>query len=410
MLQQQQSEAVQATAHEDGGATARSRSARGSAPGARPTSVAAPSDTGRHEGQQPGGAGGRPPSGARRRRHPPLARLLPAVPAPARPVVVTTAPHSLPGSSPGRLAGPARRAGAGRGGDHPQLAARWPGRPRAGGAGDGLAGALAGPAVGGRASRCASRAALLTPRAALDGPAEVVDGAADPPGARLLDVVAVMDRLRSPGGCPWDAEQTHASLRPYLLEEAYEAYAAIEDGDADGLREELGDVLLQVVFHARLAEEADPPWSVDDVAAGLVAKLVRRHPHVFARRPRAGRARGQLGRAQGGREGPHLGHRGRAARAAGARAGGQAPGRGAAGSARPCPAYDGLGRRAVGAGRAAAARRASTRRRRCAAVARRLPRRPRGGRAGARAEGMDPAELTPEDWAARWRTPAGRRG
>jgi XTP/dITP diphosphohydrolase len=104
----------------------------------------------------------------------------------------------------------------------------------------------------------------------------------DRPGARLLDVVAIMDRLRSPGGCPWDAEQTHESLMPYLLEEAYEAYAALEDGDGDALREELGDVLLQVVFHARLAEERADGWSIDDVAAGLVDKLTRRHPHVFA--------------------------------------------------------------------------------------------------------------------------------
>lgn len=111
---------------------------------------------------------------------------------------------------------------------------------------------------------------------------EQVHGAYDPPGARLLDVVAVMDRLRSPGGCPWDAEQTHASLMPYLLEEAYEAYQALEDGDLVDLREELGDVLLQVAFHARLAQEAEVPWSIDDVAGDLVDKLVRRHPHVFA--------------------------------------------------------------------------------------------------------------------------------
>ncbi len=111
---------------------------------------------------------------------------------------------------------------------------------------------------------------------------EVVYGSYDPPGARLLDVVAVMDRLRSPGGCPWDAQQSHESLKPYLLEEAYEAYAAIEDGDRADLREELGDVLLQVAFHARLAQEHDEPWSIDDVAGDLVDKLVRRHPHVFA--------------------------------------------------------------------------------------------------------------------------------
>ncbi|MEX2291342.1 MAG: MazG family protein [Mycobacteriales bacterium] len=111
---------------------------------------------------------------------------------------------------------------------------------------------------------------------------EQVPGSYDPPGARLLDVVAVLDRLRSPGGCPWDAEQTHESLKPYLLEEAYEAYQALEDGNAADLREELGDVLLQVAFHARLAQEGEPAWSIDDVAGDLVDKLVRRHPHVFA--------------------------------------------------------------------------------------------------------------------------------
>ncbi len=121
---------------------------------------------------------------------------------------------------------------------------------------------------------------------------EVVYGSWDPPGARLLDVVAVMDRLRSPGGCPWDAEQTHASLAPYLLEEAYEMLDAIEADDVELLREELGDVLLQVVFHSRLAQErpGEEGWSVDDVAGDLVAKLVRRHPHVFADRRVSGAA------------------------------------------------------------------------------------------------------------------------
>ncbi|WNV76410.1 MazG family protein [Geodermatophilus sp. DSM 44513] len=111
---------------------------------------------------------------------------------------------------------------------------------------------------------------------------EVVEPAA-PPGARLLDVVRVMDVLRSPGGCPWDAGQTHASLRGYLLEEAHEAYDAIVDDDPVAMREELGDVLLQVVFHARVAAEAGPDrrFTVDDVAGDLVDKLVRRHPHVF---------------------------------------------------------------------------------------------------------------------------------
>ena len=113
--------------------------------------------------------------------------------------------------------------------------------------------------------------------------ADAVAGATEPAGARLLDVVAVMDRLRSPGGCPWDAEQTHASLRGYLLEEAHEAYDAIVDDDPGAMREELGDVLLQVAFHARVAAEAAPDrrFDVDDVAGDLVDKLVRRHPHVF---------------------------------------------------------------------------------------------------------------------------------
>jgi XTP/dITP diphosphohydrolase len=98
----------------------------------------------------------------------------------------------------------------------------------------------------------------------------------------LRTLVAVMDRLRSPGGCPWDAEQTHRSLVPYLLEESHELVEAIEQDDRAGLREELGDVLLQVVFHARLAQEdPDDPFDLDDVAAELTAKLVRRHPHVF---------------------------------------------------------------------------------------------------------------------------------
>src|SRR3954447_5952888 len=110
---------------------------------------------------------------------------------------------------------------------------------------------------------------------------EVVAGSYDLPGARLLDAVAGMDRLRSPGGCPWDAQQTHASLGKYLLEEAYEAYEAIEEGNSEALREEMGDVLLQVLFHARLAQEQADGWDIDDAAGDLVAKLVNRHPHVF---------------------------------------------------------------------------------------------------------------------------------
>ena len=114
---------------------------------------------------------------------------------------------------------------------------------------------------------------------------EMVVGSWDVPGSRLLDAVAVMDRLRSPGGCPWDAKQTHESLAKYLTEEAAETVEAIESGDREHLAEELGDVLLQVLFHARVAEdasEADERFDIDDVAGGLVAKLVRRHPHVFA--------------------------------------------------------------------------------------------------------------------------------
>ncbi len=110
---------------------------------------------------------------------------------------------------------------------------------------------------------------------------EVLHGSYDVPGARLLDLVTVMDRLRT--SCPWDREQTHESLVRYLLEEAYETLEAIETGDYTHLREELGDLLLQVYFHARIAaEDPDDPFTIDDVAGGIVDKLVHRHPHVFA--------------------------------------------------------------------------------------------------------------------------------
>lgn len=92
-----------------------------------------------------------------------------------------------------------------------------------------------------------------------------------------------MDRLRSPGGCPWDAEQSHDSLVKFLLEESYEFIEAVETNDREAMREELGDVLLQVYFHARMAEEhPTDPFSIEDVAQGVAEKLVRRHPHVFA--------------------------------------------------------------------------------------------------------------------------------
>ena len=102
--------------------------------------------------------------------------------------------------------------------------------------------------------------------------------------AALLDVVGLMDTLRSPGGCPWDAEQTHASLAPYAVEEAHEVAEAAESGDLGALREELGDLLLQVLFHARVAAErpeSEGGFALTEVAEGLAAKLRRRHPHVF---------------------------------------------------------------------------------------------------------------------------------
>ncbi|MCB2177384.1 MAG: MazG family protein [Actinomycetales bacterium] len=98
----------------------------------------------------------------------------------------------------------------------------------------------------------------------------------------LADLIAVMDRLRSPGGCPWDAEQTAESLVAYAVEEVYEVAEAVETGDRAHLREELGDLLLQVVFQARVAQEhPTEPFDLEDVAAGIAAKLRRRHPHVF---------------------------------------------------------------------------------------------------------------------------------
>ena len=108
---------------------------------------------------------------------------------------------------------------------------------------------------------------------------EILAASYDGVGMRLLDLVAVMDRLRRE--CPWDREQTHRSLATYLLEETYETLEAIESGSATDLREELGDLLLQVLFHARIAEES-AAFTIDDVAAGIVDKLVSRHPHVFA--------------------------------------------------------------------------------------------------------------------------------
>jgi XTP/dITP diphosphohydrolase len=144
---------------------------------------------------------------------------------------------------------------------------------------------LAGNGGPGRPGAAEEAAALAT--AVRDVPGggpetTVLPGSADVPGARLLDLVTTMEILRAE--CPWDAGQTHESLAPHLLEEPYEALEALESGDYGALREELGDVLLQVIFHAKVASERDDGtgFSVDDVADGIVTKLVRRHPHVFA--------------------------------------------------------------------------------------------------------------------------------
>jgi XTP/dITP diphosphohydrolase len=115
-------------------------------------------------------------------------------------------------------------------------------------------------------------------RAMLDGESdeyEVITGSFDPAGARFLDLVEVMRRLRR--DCAWTREQTHTSLAPYLAEESQETLEAIGSGDVEHLREELGDLLLQVVFHAEIGDD----WDVDDVAAGITEKLIRRNPHVF---------------------------------------------------------------------------------------------------------------------------------
>ncbi|MFN2568850.1 MAG: MazG family protein, partial [Candidatus Dormibacteria bacterium] len=104
----------------------------------------------------------------------------------------------------------------------------------------------------------------------------------DEAAARLRELVEVVDRLRAPGGCPWDREQTHRSLSPYFLEETHEALEAIDGGQAYALREELGDVLLQVLMHSAIAAEREDGFDIGDVAEVTRAKMVKRHPHVFA--------------------------------------------------------------------------------------------------------------------------------
>ena len=101
--------------------------------------------------------------------------------------------------------------------------------------------------------------------------------------SELTRLREVMDKLRSPGGCPWDAEQDHVSLLKFLLEESYEFIEAVEENDRDAMQEELGDLLLQVYFHSRMAEEdKEQPFDIEDVAKGVADKLIRRHPHVFS--------------------------------------------------------------------------------------------------------------------------------
>ena len=101
--------------------------------------------------------------------------------------------------------------------------------------------------------------------------------------SELIRLREVMDKLRSPGGCPWDAEQDHTSLLKYLLEESYEFIESVENNDREAMQEELGDLLLQVYFHSRMAEEdSKQPFNIEDVAKSVADKLIRRHPHVFA--------------------------------------------------------------------------------------------------------------------------------
>lgn len=114
---------------------------------------------------------------------------------------------------------------------------------------------------------------------------EVPAGEGETDRTRLDELVALTARLRAPGGCPWDADQTHASLVQYLVEETYELIDAIETGDRDDLLEELGDVLYQVLFHADIAAHTPgEDFDIQDVAAHMTAKMVGRHPHVFGDR------------------------------------------------------------------------------------------------------------------------------
>ena len=119
--------------------------------------------------------------------------------------------------------------------------------------------------------------------------------------ARLIEAMATLRQQ-----CPWDAEQTHESLAQYLIEETAETIEAVETGDSDHLREELGDLLLQVIFHAEIAAEHDGGFTIDDIAAGIADKLIGRHPYVFATKERPPIST-SAGRAEGRRKGPDIG-------------------------------------------------------------------------------------------------------
>ncbi|MUL42292.1 MazG family protein [Streptomonospora sp. PA3] len=227
-------------------------------------------------------------------------------------------------------------------------------------------------------------------------------------GSRVLDLVEVMDVLRRE--CPWDAAQTHSSLAKYLIEEAYETLETIEQGDLDTLCEELGDVLLQVVFHARVAEDRGADgFTVDDVAAAIVDKLTRRHPHVFggvevegADEVRANwetikaAERAEKGGGDSVLEGVPFGQpaallayelQKRAARN---------------GVPEDLIGDDGQGGGALFAGVAEERRGGADPELDLRAAARRFDARVRAAEARARSEGRDPRSLTPEQWRAYW--------
>lgn len=276
-----------------------------------------------------------------------------------------------------------------------------------------LAGAAgAGPAPDPAANDALGREVLLTADAdhPLRAQFDQVIETPQPAGAELLEAVAVMDRLRSPGGCPWDAEQTHTSLVQYLVEECYELHEAIDDADRTALREELGDVLLQVLFHARVAAEGgvDPygpgaaPFDIDGVAADLVRKLVDRHPHVFGSAERIHTASDQelrwdeLKRAEKRRESSMDGVAlGQPAAALAAKLVSRATKAGLPGelTAAGDELFEAVARAKLAGGDPE---------QRLRAAARAFDARVRAAEAAAKADGLDQHALTPEDWRRYW--------